>query len=30
MTTNNYYQKFKEQLRKEACKQYQNLSEEEK
>ena len=30
MTTNNYYQKLKEQLRKEARKQYQNLSEEEK
>ena len=28
--TNNYYQKHKEKLRKEACKRYQNLSEEEK
>ena len=28
--TNNYYQKQKERLRKEARKRYQNLSEEEK
>ena len=28
--TNNYYQKHKEKLRKEACKRYQNLSEEER
>ena len=28
--TNNYYQQHKERLRKEACKRYQNLSEEKK
>ena len=28
--TNNYYQKHKERLRKEGCKKYQDLSEEEK
>ena len=28
--TNNYYQKQKERLQKEACKQFQNLSEESK
>ena len=28
--TNSYYQKLKEKLGKEACKRYQNLSEEEK
>ena len=28
--TNNYYQKHKEKLWKEACKKYHNLSEEEK
>ena len=28
--TNNYYQKHKEELRKEARERYQNLSEEEK
>ena len=28
--TNNFYLKHKEKLRKEACKSYQNLSEEEK
>ena len=27
--SNNYYQKHKEKLRKEACEKYQNLSEEE-
>ena len=27
---NNYYQKHKEKVRKEACEKYQNLSEEEK
>ena len=26
--TNNYYQKWKERLRKEACEKYQDLSEE--
>ena len=30
MYINNYYQKHKERLRKEACERYQNLSEEEK
>ena len=29
-TTNNYYQKNKEELWKEACERYQNLSKEEK
>ena len=28
--TNNYYQKHKEKLRKEACERYQNLFEEKK
>ena len=28
--TNNYYQKHKVRLRKEACKKYQNFSEKEK
>ena len=28
--TNNYYQKIKENIRKEVCERYQNLSEEEK
>ena len=28
--TNNYYQKNKKKLRKEACERYQNLSEKEK